>query len=98
MPLNEPARAVNDTANQEYEITANCDPLWSLAQEFSYIRLSDQNKNDEHELIGLYAARARRIAATYARFYLETEEDRKSTRLNSSHVAISYAVICLKKK
>src|SRR5439155_20825941 len=25
-------------------------------------------------------------------------EDRKSTRLNSSHVAISYAVLCLKKK
>src|SRR5690625_6399040 len=33
---------------------------------------------------------------------LETYEceliDRKSTRLNSSHVAISYAVFCLKKK
>src|SRR5690625_5506769 len=28
----------------------------------------------------------------------ETLEDRKSTRLNSSHVAISYAVFCLKKK
>src|SRR5690625_757587 len=27
-----------------------------------------------------------------------TREDRKSTRLNSSHVAISYAVFCLKKK
>src|SRR5690625_5849159 len=27
-----------------------------------------------------------------------TVEDRKSTRLNSSHVAISYAVFCLKKK
>src|SRR5439155_26577444 len=27
-----------------------------------------------------------------------TAEDRKSTRLNSSHVAISYAVFCLKKK
>src|SRR5690625_1612573 len=26
------------------------------------------------------------------------EDDRKSTRLNSSHVAISYAVFCLKKK
>src|SRR5690625_6255856 len=25
------------------------------------------------------------------------EEDRKSTRLNSSHVAISYAVFCLKR-
>src|SRR5699024_12146246 len=28
----------------------------------------------------------------------EVEEDRKSTRLNSSHVSISYAVFCLKKK
>src|SRR5438067_2802559 len=27
-----------------------------------------------------------------------TTEDRKSTRLNSSHVSISYAVFCLKKK
>src|SRR6266496_4961030 len=27
-----------------------------------------------------------------------TSEDRKSTRLNSSHVEISYAVFCLKKK
>src|SRR5699024_11383488 len=27
-----------------------------------------------------------------------TELDRKSTRLNSSHVSISYAVFCLKKK
>src|SRR5215208_4424612 len=27
-----------------------------------------------------------------------TRGDRKSTRLNSSHVAISYAVFCLKKK
>src|SRR5690625_6080652 len=27
-----------------------------------------------------------------------TTADRKSTRLNSSHVAISYAVFCLKKK
>src|SRR5690625_2908229 len=29
---------------------------------------------------------------------IQTIEDRKSTRLNSSHVAISYAVFCLKKK
>src|SRR5690625_7003471 len=28
----------------------------------------------------------------------ETSRDRKSTRLNSSHVAISYAVFCFKKK
>src|SRR5690625_6057711 len=29
---------------------------------------------------------------------LDIDQDRKSTRLNSSHVAISYAVFCLKKK
>src|SRR5690625_5421820 len=29
---------------------------------------------------------------------VEHDVDRKSTRLNSSHVAISYAVFCLKKK
>src|SRR3712207_7950521 len=30
--------------------------------------------------------------------YVEKREDRKSTRLNSSHANISYAVFCLKKK
>src|SRR5256885_13659023 len=29
---------------------------------------------------------------------IERESDRKSTRLNSSHLVISYAVFCLKKK
>src|SRR5437868_11721899 len=35
--------------------------------------------------------------ATANRHYAHVE-DRKSTRLNSSHVSISYAVFCLKKK
>src|SRR5699024_11782091 len=30
--------------------------------------------------------------------YDQDPQDRKSTRLNSSHVSISYAVFCLKKK
>ena len=29
---------------------------------------------------------------------IEVDVDRKSTRLNSSHITISYAVFCLKKK
>src|SRR5437660_2285939 len=38
-------------------------------------------------------------AGTLERFLEAVKpEDRKSTRLNSSHVAISYAVFCLKKK
>src|SRR5690606_40482828 len=32
------------------------------------------------------------------RGYFDADLDRKSTRLNSSHVKISYAVFCLKKK
>src|SRR5699024_12067154 len=32
-----------------------------------------------------------------AKVALKLSEDRKSTRLNSSHVSISYAVFCLKK-
>src|SRR5437660_7342434 len=35
---------------------------------------------------------------THADIVQALGEDRKSTRLNSSHVAISYAVFCLKKK
>src|SRR2546429_6417782 len=38
----------------------------------------------------------RRIVAELSTFSLD--EDRKSTRLNSSHGYISYAVFCLKKK
>src|SRR5688572_32525764 len=44
---------------------------------------------------------ARRFAPALARFAmveLALLEDRKSTRLNSSHSQISYAVFCLKKK
>src|SRR5439155_22987322 len=45
---------------------------------------------------------ARQIGATlvvlWAASFTIQAVDRKSTRLNSSHVAISYAVFCLKKK
>src|SRR5258705_2989724 len=39
-----------------------------------------------------------RFAATSFRIESGTSRDRKSTRLNSSHLGISYAVFCLKKK
>lgn len=81
MPPDEPISACNDTPAQEYPVTVGCSLLWSLAQEFSYLRLSDKNADNEYELIGLYAARARRIAATYARFYLETEDGGDPSKL-----------------
>src|SRR5690625_3145982 len=54
--------------------------------------------------IGIPPARAPVLPGMVARSVVMTrqgmadEQDRKSTRLNSSHVAISYAVFCLKKK
>src|SRR5688500_19864631 len=39
-----------------------------------------------------------RHAAAVATAIHRAREDRKSTRLNSSHLVISYAVFCLKKK
>src|SRR6266850_1636953 len=36
--------------------------------------------------------------ASFTRFASKPKSDRKSTRLNSSHLVISYAVFCLKKK
>src|SRR5258708_31627587 len=37
-------------------------------------------------------------SSRYSRFSFKDGADRKSTRLNSSHQIISYAVFCLKKK
>src|SRR3712207_6881386 len=41
---------------------------------------------------------ARQIARFRPARLIVLDQDRKSTRLNSSHVNISYAVFCLKKK
>src|SRR5256885_7596146 len=38
------------------------------------------------------------LLTTFRAMNSMTSEDRKSTRLNSSHLVISYAVFCLKKK
>src|SRR3989442_5639998 len=54
---------------------------------FRSMSKSKNNGIDPQELIEKYGADT-------ARLYT----DRKSTRLNSSHVRISYAVFCLKKK
>src|SRR5579864_6975486 len=45
-----------------------------------------------------FARGDRLYPAHYALLYFTRGKDRKSTRLNSSHMSISYAVFCLKKK
>src|SRR5437870_7535986 len=58
--------------------------LWLIFIEFTVVRLAWSFSLDLNLFVGqvIWAIGA----------------DRKSTRLNSSHVAISYAVFCLKKK
>src|SRR5437868_9736864 len=68
---------------------------------FPYTTLFRSRYNDGHALLcqGSNAApeRTPRQWIRTAR-WLVKKQDRKSTRLNSSHVSISYAVFCLKKK
>src|SRR5690349_23111057 len=56
----------------------------------------------DHPVMGRAGTRARQELALLGGHRrqngLHVGQDRKSTRLNSSHVEISYAVFCLKKK
>src|SRR5690606_16423182 len=49
-------------------------------------------------ILGIGAKRVDGLEAEFDGTGLGAFQDRKSTRLNSSHVKISYAVFCLKKK
>src|SRR5256884_6360324 len=51
-----------------------------------------------HQHRGLHAGKVRTRGQADALLFLGQAQDRKSTRLNSSHGYISYAVFCLKKK
>src|SRR3712207_8133394 len=56
-----------------------------------------QHPGDEEGSHDVGAARACPLARFQHFSALRSEADRKSTRLNSSHANISYAVFCLKK-
>src|SRR6478672_13088357 len=51
-----------------------------------------------HDALPIWRARSCTTRATCCWTSRPTASDRKSTRLNSSHDQISYAVFCLKKK
>jgi hypothetical protein len=66
----------NPEAGTSVEVEANCSVLWGAAHQFAYLRLSEnlEPNTSEVDLLDCYYTRARRIAATYARMYLEQEE------------------------
>src|ERR1039457_7538733 len=51
-----------------------------------------------HDALPILSASYRSWCSTMGQFRFANALDRKSTRLNSSHLVISYAVFCLKKK
>ncbi|MEO6855052.1 MAG: hypothetical protein ABI410_19725 [Rhodoferax sp.] len=64
----------NTTPNSCVDVHCDCNTMWSFAQQFGYLRLSTATGDFKSKLIEDYEVRARRIAATYARFYLEQED------------------------
>src|SRR3989442_2333916 len=82
----------NDTATTEIYTLSLHDalPIWNQAKGIG--------RTDEvHVLFAEYPILAR-VADVPGKLLRDDLKDRKSTRLNSSHVRISYAVFCLKKK
>src|SRR5690625_6199182 len=69
-------------------------------------RMQPYMRPDKYGVDGKYTISSLYFESPDRKIYYETKNklkfrqklDRKSTRLNSSHVAISYAVFCLKKK
>src|SRR2546427_7108066 len=60
------------------------------------VRPGDRVKRGQR--IGAVGTSGQRAWPGFEHVHLELQRDRKSTRLNSSHSQISYAVFCLKKK
>src|SRR5256885_14291979 len=86
----------NDTATTEIYTLSLHDalPICTLAA----IMTTIENKLQQiHERIASACAQAGRASGS-VQLLSVSKTDRKSTRLNSSHLVISYAVFCLKKK
>src|SRR5690606_42054046 len=81
-------------------------PIWAVAE---FLAQHGQQAHGLHDhrraaaVVGRAGAGVPRVEVRAEHHHLVLQqrigaEDRKSTRLNSSHVKISYAVFCLKKK
>ena len=65
----------NQTPNSCNSERCSCTTFWSLLQQTSYVKLSNRVEGNRYHLEPWYEQRARRIAAIYARIYLETEKE-----------------------
>src|SRR5256885_16381286 len=73
-------------------------PRSTLFPYTTLFRSADGRRRRERTARGRLARRAKRVEVENAHVHRRSALDRKSIRLNSSHLVISYAVFCLKKK
>src|SRR5947208_5602998 len=83
-----------------FNIRRNGEVVWCLGPS---LRALEEHPHESHDDGGTAHAEVRPDDARMAGVHgdagpFEAPRDRKSTRLNSSHQIISYAVFCLKKK
>src|SRR3712207_7952162 len=94
----------NDTATTEIYTLSLHDalPIWAarIARNINHrnMIIAAETPIPAASSIGLFRALRRDSAKLRIGSYTAACKDRKSTRLNSSHANISYAVFCLKKK
>src|SRR5947207_8448065 len=88
-------RAVKGLANPPYVFT-KCARIWNQAREIGKSLKADSIRREVEA--SLRRLQIERIDLYQIHWPEPDEQDRKSTRLNSSHTVISYAVFCLKKK
>src|SRR3712207_7953454 len=89
----------NDTATTEIYTLSLHDALPIFVKVLAIDRGPGQVLRDEARAVALdERAQLAQVAARGTIRRAQREADRKSTRLNSSHANISYAVFCLKKK
>src|SRR5438034_7470108 len=79
---------LNDVVTRPPPMVNNINQICIIGSKHS----KEQRTCSLHEAVGLH--HGRQIKVVYAPV---VQQDRKSTRLNSSHTVISYAVFCLKK-
>src|SRR5207253_11152789 len=91
-----PTRRSSDLTDDKWAAAVSLNALAVTAldrRDVASARLLSQQNLEVWRELGDRAAVARSLSNLAS-----VVKDRKSTRLNSSHVAISYAVFCLKKK
>src|SRR2546430_17104977 len=89
----------NDTATTEIYTLSLHDALPIFENiDLAFVPGRHEFERDTRTTAGEHVDDAHRFRELYLRMRASPTRDRKSTRLNSSHSQISYAVFCLKKK